>query len=252
MDELRTLLLYLAAWLLLAGILCMWLGRLLARKTGRGWAAFLPLFGYILFLCLLGTWAVPRLEAMGDIVLAEKTVSPEQAALGMWMSRIGLFGFLVFAVLMRLADRKLKTFLWSRDAAVCGRIVPDRLALIFTLLPLGLLSVVLLGTAIGSGNGSVLLILVMGGGMMAAHLAKDQFTRLTLDGNTLTLRRLGRERQYQISDICDIRFRAYRGITGTMLVIVFRDGKSFCFPMDSFRGVQNTHNELKKRLKKEK
>ena len=248
MDELRALLLCLAAWVLSAGILCVWLGRLLVRKTGCAWAAFLPLLGYILFFCLLGSYAVPRLEQLGEIVLSKKTVSQEQAALGMWMSRIGFISFLVFAVLMRLADGKLKTFLWMRDAAVCGGIVPDRLALVFTLLPLGLLSAVLIGTVIGSGSSGVLLILLLGGGMMAVFLLKDQFTSLMLDGNTLTLRRFGRKRRYQISDICDIRFRSCRGITGTMLVMVFRDGKSFWFPMDSFRGVQNTHREITKRL----
>lgn len=251
-NEMLELLLPLVACMAAAGVVCVWLGRLLARKTGRGWAAFLPLAGYILLMCLLGSYAVPRLEQMGDIVLPEPTVTTEQAALGAWMTRIGMIAFLVMLVITRLMDRKLKTLLLTRDAAHHGGIVPNRLMLLWTLLPLCAMCLIVMGVVVSSGDMGAALILLLGGGVMAGFLLKDQFTRLTLDGGTLTLRRFGREWQYQIADICDIRWRSCRGVTGTALVIIFSDGKSFWFPMDSFRGVQNTYNKLTKRLQKEK
>lgn len=252
MLDQKTLLLAVLGCMLLPGILCVWLGRLLVRKTRRGWAAFLPLVGYILFLGFLLRYAVPLLEQTGDIVLPERTVTPEQAALGLWMTRIGMIGTVILAVLTGMMDGRLKCLLLARDAAVRGGIVPDRLALVFMLIPLGVICLVPMGTFISYGDGGALLILLMGGGLMAAFLLKDQFTRLTIDGGTLTLRRFGKERRYPVSDICAIQWKSCRGITGRVLVIVFCDGKSFWFLLDSFRGVQNTYHELTGRLNKMK
>ena len=131
---------------------------------------------------------------------------------------------------------------------VHGKIIPNRKAICFFCLPFVFFAMIIIGRWIQNGDISIFVMLLIGGGVFVL-ITIEMPASLELDGNTLYLRSLGKERQYQIQDIYSVSFKSCRGFTGKQLVIIFNDRKSCWFDMDRYYGVQNVYSELTKRMK---
>ena len=161
---------------------------------------------------------------------------------------LGFVGFLVCVAVSELLKHKFVSFLFAKDHSVHSQIVPNRICIAFTIIPLVFFSMVSIGVSMGSGEYHGLLILIVGGGAMATIMLVEQFTYLKIDGQCIWIKKLWKAKQYRATDICSVMWKSCRGMIGKQLIIIFNDGKSYWFDMDHFIGVQNTYNELKKHL----
>ena len=71
-----------------------------------------------------------------------------------------------------------------------------------------------------------------------------QTTEFKLDGQTVSVRYFGKEKQYVVKEITAIAWNPCKGMIGKKLDITFTDGKTYSFEMDGFCGVQNMFNTL--------
>jgi len=161
---------------------------------------------------------------------------------------LGFVGFLVCVAVSELLKYKFVNYLFAKDRAVHSQIVPNRISIVFTIIPLVCFSMIIIAFSMGSGEYHGLLILIMGGGAMAAMMLVDQFTYLKINGQCILIKKLWKVKQYCAADICSVMWKSCRGKIGKQLILIFNDGKSYWFNMDHYMGVQNTYNELKKHL----
>lgn len=164
---------------------------------------------------------------------------------------VGLVGFAALVALDMLCNPKIAAEILKQDAAVTGGIRPNKKALIRILLPTLFLVLMMLGIVIADGVYHVLLIVFLGAGFMGAFLGADMTTRLTLDGDQLTIRRTGNVHRYHLSQVRSVAWKPCRGILGKMLVLVMEDGKSYWFNLDMFVGVQDMHTRLSRYLEQQ-
>lgn len=165
---------------------------------------------------------------------------------------VGLVGFAVLVALDALCNPKIAAGLLKQDAAVTGEIRPNKKALIMILLPMFFLLLMILGIAIADGAYHVLLIAFLGAGGMGSFLGVEMTTYLTLDGNRLVIRRMGKVREYRLSQVCSVAWKPCRGIIGKMLFLVMEDGTSYWFNQDVFVGVQHMYSRLSRYLEEER
>lgn len=178
----------------------------------------------------------------------QKDIPQETQTIAQVLRVAGFVGFLAWVAVTNLLVHKITNHLFAKDSAFHGGIVPNRIAIAFTLIPLMLFSVIIVGISMGSGEYHILLILAIGGGAMAALMLADQFTELKIDGQSIWINRLWKKKRYCTEQIHSVAWKSCRGMIGKQLLIVFDDGKSYWFDMDHYMGVQNTYNELKKYL----
>lgn len=173
--------------------------------------------------------------------------TPEMEALASTLISTGVIGVACISILFSIINQRIKSYLLKQDLMVHGKIIPNRKAICFFCLPFVFFAMIIMGLWIQNGDISIFVMLLIGGGVFVLITIKMP-TSLELDGNTLYLRSLGKERQYQIQDIYSVSFKSCRGFTGKQLVIIFNDRKSCWFDMDRYCGVQNVYNELTKRM----
>ena len=161
---------------------------------------------------------------------------------------LGFVGFLVCVAVSELLNHKIVNYLFAKDRAVHSQIVPNRISIVFTIIPLVCFSMIIIALSMGSGEYHGLLILIVGGGAMAAIMLVEQFTYLKINGQCILIKKLWKVKQYCAADICSVMWKSCRGMIGKRLILIFNDGKSYWFNMDHYMGVQNTYNELKKHL----
>ena len=346
-DYMGPFLVYTLGSALIMGVLCVFLVRKLAKKLQRFWVAYVPLIGYILFLCLIGLHAVPVLEQTGDLLVPseyerkitageivhvtpvehaplycingeirgadhivigettyyvisdglltegmlvelqyaqfennvilgwqevsedrvamvleeqlnapsiakpkapQKEVSKQVQIISYVLYILGFVGFFVCVAVSGLLQHKFVDFLFAKDHSVHRQIVPNRISIAFTIIPLVFLFMITVGLSIRSGEYHGLLVFIVGGGVMATIILVEQFTYLKIDGQCISIKKLWKVKQYCAADICSVMWKSCRGMIGKELILIFNDGKSYWFNMDHFMGVQNTYNELKKYL----
>lgn len=157
---------------------------------------------------------------------------------------IGLLGFGIMVALDALYNRKIAAKLLAQDAAVIGEIRPNAKAISLYLLPVFFLILMIVGIAIANGTYHILLIVFIGGGGMGLFLGADASTYLKREGEILIIHRLGKIREYQLSQVRAVSWKTCRGVIGKAMVLVMNDGTSYWFNMDTFAGVQNMYQIL--------
>lgn len=177
-----------------------------------------------------------------------KEISQEIQKISYILFILGFVGFLALVVATNLFHHRIINYLFAKDGAVYGQIIPNRIATVFTIIPLVFLSMIIVGLSIGHGEYHGLLVLMIGGGVVVTIMLVEQFTYLKIDGQCILINKLWKEKQYCTADVCSVIWKSYRGMIGKQLVITFNDGKSYWFNMDHYMGVQNTYTELKKYL----
>lgn len=189
-----------------------------------------------------------------DVNSIEKTEMPQEEVpqeiqrIARVLVQVGFFGFIALLAVTNLVHQRIVNYLFAKDAAVHGQIIPNRVAAVFTAIPLVFISMVIVGMSMENGEYHGLLILIMGGGLMIGFMLMEQFTYLKIDGQYILINKLGKMKQHSMTDIRCVTWKSCRGIIGKQLVVIFNDGKSYWFNMDHYMGVQNVFNELKKHL----
>lgn len=173
-------------------------------------------------------------------------IPQERLALGRILGLLAFGGFVGYVALGEMFRQKIVIFLFRKDARVFRKIVPNIAGIILSMLPFVFFLFLLLSIFLQNADfpGFFLIFVAALIGLLLAN----GFTSLTLDGQYVIIRRLGRQYEYEVSQLNIIMWQNCRGFIGKKLTIRFDDGKFFEFDMDLCSGVQNTYNELTVRM----
>ena len=183
-------------------------------------------------------------------VRESKEISPEQNELGTWLMRIGLGSFLLSVGLTTFFREKIIFSLLAWDAQVRGEIRISLGKLLLMLGPMGCMVVLLAGICLTSVEDHVWFMVIFALCGVCFFAAAESTTYLRLDGQTLTVRRYGKEKQYSLSEVRRVFWRKTRGFVGQSLVLVMEDGTSYWFNPDIFVGVQDIHTRFSRYMEK--
>ena len=174
-------------------------------------------------------------------------VDPEAVQnLGVVIRWIGLLGFAGIFLFSHAFPVKIQAWFLTRDLTVKGKIIPSPANLAISLAPFVFLVLFITGICLASGEYGPLIVILCACLFVFLLLLSEQFTRLEIDGQRITIRKFGKQKQYQISDIYDITWKYGRGLMNKQLRIIFSDSSCYWFAMERYLGVQNAYDELTK------
>ena len=168
--------------------------------------------------------------------------------LSRWTTEIGFCGFLAMIGLMTAFRERITFWLSERDLRRTRGIVLDPVGVMITAVPMLFMMLIILGDLLSGQTSFGLMIppfIVIAG----AFALRSFPWGMAVDGQNITLHRWGRERCYTVKDITALRYRPVKGFAARTMEVVFCDGESWEFDVNSHLGVQNTFLYLQERRK---
>lgn len=177
----------------------------------------------------------------------------ENSDVGQKMAIVSACVFVLCVLMQYLFGKKISSYFVEEDKNVEGKIIPNRAGIIHVCL----LYLPLCGIIIGlflKGFRGALIVLLSGTICILVLLAKKQSTTVSLDGNSLVIRELGKVRIFPIESIADVYFDASRIPFNRCLTISLKNRVKLRFGQEDFYGLDDMYKKICRRreaIKKE-
>lgn len=173
----------------------------------------------------------------------------ENADVGQKMAIVSACVFALCVLMQYLFGKKVSSYFVEADKNVKGRIIPNRAGIFLVCLMYLPLCGIIIGLLLKGFRG-VLIVILSGTICILVLMAKKQSTTVSLDGNALVIKELGKVRHIPMEAIAAAYFDASRVPFNRCLTIRLKNGVKLRFEQENFYGLDDMYERICRRQDK--